>query len=681
MLKSPKPSPLKPRPSNQQVVSVTAPVGGLNVRDPLSDMPPTDAYSIINWVPQQYGVRMRKGSADWGTGLGTAVSVKSVFSYFPNTSAFSASSDFRGTPSSVPGRLFGSTDANIYDVTCAGPGATVAQALSGASGAGQICTANFSNSAGQWLLACSEADGYFTYDGTTWTKVTLGGGATQVSVGDPTKFVQVALWMRRAWFVQKNSSKVWYLASDSIYGAATALDLGPLLKRGGAIAWIANWTVDSGDGVNDMLVFCSENGEILVYQGTDPAAAATFSLAGRWDVGNVPVGRRSFCQLGGDLLVLSSNGIAPLSYITKSGMEALTVSQRDYTSKIARELMSAVGETFNVFGWSLNICTREGLLIVTVPDTTSVEDRQYAMNLTSGAWTKLSGMNMLCSHVLGGYMFYGDAASAVKLAFVGASDDYPLVFLNKNRTFDYDIIWTKNASVTISGGKAVFDGVTVVAANTVLLSQPVTLVVGQTYTVSITISVDTTNPIAFKMGTSGITGTSRTAVGVYSETFVATSAAEVFSIIAATGPFLHTGSLDSVSIKLTNQVITSEPIEGTLQPAFNSFNAEGREKHFLLARLTFLASRTPAVSVAMNTDFNPSTGVSTPSLPSGSVEALWDVGIWDQSKWDGAAQPYTVWTNTPGEGYWGSLGVQTSSYGDLTLTDITYVFENGGPLG
>jgi hypothetical protein len=43
-------------------VSVPAPIGGWNARDPLDSMPPTDAISLVNWFPQAGAVYGRGGS-------------------------------------------------------------------------------------------------------------------------------------------------------------------------------------------------------------------------------------------------------------------------------------------------------------------------------------------------------------------------------------------------------------------------------------------------------------------------------------------------------------------------------------------------------------------------------------------------------------------------------------------
>jgi hypothetical protein len=515
-------------------------------------MPETDAYEMINWIPQQIGIRMRKGYAQW-TDDALADEIKSLLNYFPNTASVSSAINYAEVPTAIPGEMFAATDNGIYDVSTPGAVPVLGIALSGTAEAGRVYQANFANIAGTFLLACSEMDGYHTYDGTNWLKVTMGAGANQVNNVDPADLCFVTLWKRKAWFVEKDTSSVWYLATDSLYGNATELDLGSLLKKGGAIAWIATWTIDAGEGIDDMLVICSENGEVLIYRGTDPSSASTFGLVGCWEIGDVPKGRSGFCYMGGDLLVISSLGIMPMSYITRGGAALLAASQKEYTSKISPTFNRQLSESFNQFGWRMDVIAREQLLLVSTP--TSIPN-QFAMNIPNGAWTTLQGLEITAFRVVGGWGFFGDTGGNVHVAFAGYTDGQLLD------------------------------------------------------------------------GTPG------------------------------------------------------QPIEGTLMPAFNSFGQSSQMKHFLMCRLNFLASSTPAIRAAMNVDFNGQITFSSPTLPNtGEAVSVWDSGVWDGSTWGGDPPAYAIWVNTPGVGYYGSLALLTASSAELILVSIDYMMELGGALG
>lgn len=413
-----------PRKIVQRVESVPAPVDGLNARDALAAMPPTSAYGLVNWIPQRYGVRSRKGYSEYATGLGAQVNT--VMSYFGPADTIPPSANFQIAPTSLPGKVFAATDSSIFDVTSQTSTPSIAQALSGTVDAGYISSVNFSNGAGGWLLCASETDGYFTFDGTTWLKVTMGSGATQVSGLDPTTFCAVAIWKRRVWFVVKSSQKVCYLAVDAPYGAASELNVGPYLKHGGSVAWIANWTIDAGEGIDDYLIICSENGDVLIYQGTDPANASTFSLQGVFYVGEVPKGRTGFITLGGDLLIISNLGIIPVSYITRGGANVLGTTTGDITADIVQLFSTDISSTFNFFGWQMHPVAREDLLVVVVPQTGNTPNLQYVLNTSSMKWTQFNGMPMTCLKSVANWPLFGTADGRVCIAFTNYTDNNKL---------------------------------------------------------------------------------------------------------------------------------------------------------------------------------------------------------------------------------------------------------------
>lgn len=405
----------------QRIVSLPAPVGGLNARDPLAAMPPTDAFGLINWIPQQYGLNTRKGYSEWATNFGAPVNA--VMNWFGPTTTIPTTANFQIAPTTLPGKVYASTDAHIYDITSQTATPSSVVNLSGTTQAGTFSSVNFANSAGGWLLACSETDGYFTNDGTTWVKVTLGGGATQVSVSDPTKFCATAIWKRRAWFVIKSTSKVAYLPVDSLYGAAAELDVGPLMKHGGSVAWIANWTIDAGEGIDDFLVICGENGDVIIYKGSDPASVSTFQLQGVFYVGEVPKGRKCFTTFGGDLLIVSNLGIIPLSYVTRGGANVLGTGTGNYTDKIQQLFGSDISTTFNFFGWEIIQVPRENLMVVTVPSTVAGVFTQYCLNTSSNQWCQFNGMPMNCVKNVANWPMFGTADGRVMIAFTNFTDN------------------------------------------------------------------------------------------------------------------------------------------------------------------------------------------------------------------------------------------------------------------
>jgi len=409
---------------NYQTKTIPAPIGGLNTRDGIANMPPSDAVVLTNWIPDTYGLRSRKGFSEWATGFPGSAPVKSILPYFASNTTFPAGT-FLTAPTTMPGALFAATDTAIYTVTSRTNTPVPTIALSGVSDAGHFNSVSLANSAGSFLLACSEADGYFTYDGAVWLRRVAGAGAGQINGVNPNNLVHVSVWKRRAWFVERNSARAWYLSADAIAGTAVSFDFGPLFRRGGHLAFTANWTIDAGDGIDDYFVAVSSNGDVLVYRGTDPSVAANFSLVGVWNVGQIPVGRRGHTQYGGDLLLLSTDGVVPLSLITRGGSTLLTVQNKEYSSKIAPTLGSAVRQSFTSTGWQLAVVPYERILVCSSPFPTPLYPTQYVMSLSVNNWCLFAGIPIISMGVCGGYAFGGTADGRLFLLFVGAKDSVP----------------------------------------------------------------------------------------------------------------------------------------------------------------------------------------------------------------------------------------------------------------
>jgi len=394
-----------------------APIGGLNARDSIANMGETDAVRLINWIPDTYGVRCRRGFKEWAINFPADAAVTSILPYFSATAAYPLG-DFLTAPVTVPGKLFAATDAGIYDITTSTNAPALVMALSNVFNSGWFSHAMFSNAAGAWLLACSEVDGYFTYDGATWLK-----RGAEVTGVDPAKLVHVNVWKSRAWFVERNSAVVWYLPAAAIVGLAKKIDFGSQFRRGGHLAYTASWTIDAGEGVDDFFVAVSSNGEVLVYKGTDPDAAETFALVGRWPVGQIPVGRRAYSQYGGDLVIASTNGITPLSMVTRGGSDLLSTTNKEYSSKIRSLIGGALRSSFTLRGWQLSLHPTERVFICNSPDHEGVKNSQYVMSTSVNEWSLFNGIPIICLGSVGGYMFAGAPGGRVLILFSSLYDE------------------------------------------------------------------------------------------------------------------------------------------------------------------------------------------------------------------------------------------------------------------
>jgi hypothetical protein len=388
-----------------------APVGGLNVRDAINSMAVTDAVVLTNWIPQQYGVRCRKGYRVSTTGLGGPC--QSILSYQPDQEPV------------INYRLFAITDSAIYDVTTPTNAPVSSFTLNATDDYGRFSSIMFTNSAGSFLLAASQAGGYFTYDGVAWVRRESGDATGKIAGIDPNDIVFVTSWKRRTWFVEKDSTNAWYLPTDQITGEATKFELGPFVKRGGKLAFIVNWTIDAGEGIDDLIVFVFEGGDVLIYKGTDPASASTFSIVGSYYIGAIPVGRRGHSAFGGDVLIVSELGLQPLSYVTRGGQSILRTQATDYLNKIQPRIAELVSSLSNFNGWDITLFAKENLLLVQIPPGPTGSKEQYALYTNNNQWCKFEGLPMICATAAGDKFWFGTASGEVCEGFSGYFDAVP----------------------------------------------------------------------------------------------------------------------------------------------------------------------------------------------------------------------------------------------------------------
>jgi hypothetical protein len=376
-------------------VTYPAPTSGWNARDALALMGKGDAVILDNFVPKTTEVVLRKGSSDHVTGITGTVETLSVYA------------KENGTYS-----MFCAAGASIYDVTTTGAvGAAVQTGLANA----RWQTTNFATAGGKFMYMVNGADSPRLYDGSTWTAIT--GVSTPAITGvTTTNLIHVNMHQRRLWFVEKDTMKAWYIPVLSIGGAAQAFDLSSLFGQGGYLMAMATLSSDSGTGMDDLAVFISSEGEVAVYKGTDPSSSSTWYLVGVFVVGS-PVGRRCFAQYGGDVLIISKDGVLPLSKALLTARNNTSIAISD---KIQQAMSEATSSTGTLFGWELTIYPEENLVVMNVPQS-STKSYQYVMYAINGSWCRFKDWNAATFARLGSNLYMGIAGKVMKV-YTGTSD-------------------------------------------------------------------------------------------------------------------------------------------------------------------------------------------------------------------------------------------------------------------
>lgn len=345
-------------------------------------MAATDAVTLENFWPGTTSVLLRYGYSRYATSITGQVETLGVYA----------------APSSDKMKAI-TNGGNVYDVTSTG--AVGAAELTGLTN-GRFQYVNFTTSAGSYLCMVNGADAYEVYDGSAWHKD--GDGApydiTNVSSAN---LIHINTFKSRLWFVQKNTLKAWYLPINAIGGAATALDLSGVFLRGGALMAMGTWTIDAGYGVDDYAVWVTTKGEVAVYRLTDPTAPTGIALVGIFQVG-APVGRRCFYKYAGDLLLISQDGVLPLSAALQSSRLNPKVS---LTDKIQYAMSTAVTNYGSNFGWQVIYFPKQNQLYLNVPVTAGASQQQYVMNTITKNWCNFTNWEANCWELYNENLYFG----------------------------------------------------------------------------------------------------------------------------------------------------------------------------------------------------------------------------------------------------------------------------------
>lgn len=368
------------------------PLKGWNTALPFSSMDADYAILMDNVFPDNNRLVTRGGHASFATGM--TDNIETLFVY---------------TPDSGSQKFFAANDGKIYDITAGGAvGAAVKSGLTN----DQWQYVNIGTSGGRFLFACNGQDTAQTYNGTTWANTTLTGPTT-------TALNWCNMHQRRLWVGESSDLSAWYGATDAITGAFTEFPLYAVASLGGYLMGMATWTRDAGDGQDDVAVFVTSEGQAIVYSGTDPASASTWSLVGVFRIGK-PIGRRFFIKAGGDLVLITQDG-----FISLSATLGTDRSQTDKTAISAQinPTVNSVARLASVnFGWQAILYPRGKMLLFNVPIDGNTS-HQYVFNTLTKSPCRFKGMNANCWAVFNDALYFGGKDGVVYQADTGTTDN------------------------------------------------------------------------------------------------------------------------------------------------------------------------------------------------------------------------------------------------------------------
>ena len=449
-----------------QTVTLPAPIRGIIETENWAYTKPGCATILDNWFPTQKGAKLRGGTERWLTLPDPVEVVRSGFDYVSGTIY----------------RMFAATETRLFDVSFAD--SPILQTDVGTISNGNFSSAQLANTGGDWLLAVNDVGDYVRrFNGTSWvfletttpalwlpsTAYTVDARALDsadrsrwkcaidhTSPGSGTfaadRAANPSRWTRevasdtishitgpagtpvenghglthvwkyrnRLFFIQGGTMTAWCLPVNAIGGELIMIPLSGSAKKGGSLLFGSSWSIDAGDGIDDKCVFVTDQGEVLVFTGTDPTSSTNWRQEGRYDISR-PLGKNAHVQLGGDVLIATVDGIVPLSAAIQKDVSALSLSAITYNIE---PMWTREFRTKDAFPWSLVKWDEGDALFVTFPGGKTYNTQTTGVsNLHTGAWCRYVGWDAMCFMRMRGSLFFGTQDGKIMQAESTGFDD------------------------------------------------------------------------------------------------------------------------------------------------------------------------------------------------------------------------------------------------------------------
>ena len=217
----------------------------------------------------------------------------------------------------------------------------------------------------------------------------------------PNAFQIVVAHQNRLFFADGSNLAVYYLPLQQKSGQVKYLPLNAVFKRGGHIRAMYTWTTEGGENLNDQLVIFTSNGECAIYGGFDPDTNFALSGVFRFDA---PMSKHSVMNYGGDLFVLISTGLIPLSVLIKA--EGDQASQYD-RNVISFFLADAIRYR-NDAGWMTFLNPSTGRLFCNVPQGAPNRYKQMIRHMPRPVWSEFADVPARCWGWIDPFVYFGD---------------------------------------------------------------------------------------------------------------------------------------------------------------------------------------------------------------------------------------------------------------------------------
>jgi hypothetical protein len=395
-----------------RTVTLPAPTRGLIQSENEAFIQPGAAIVCDNWVPTLRGVKLRGGYLPWCT----LPEPEPIISGFEYTSGGNQ-------------RIYVANATKLYDVS-----STIPTLVKDGQTSGNYSATEFSNAAGDWIIVVNDnGDAPLrSPNGIVWETVTVPDpmpdpppdpppitGPPGSTVEEGRGLTYVWKYRNRLFFIEGGSMNAWYLGINSIGGALLQIPLSGATSVGGRLLFGGVLSMDAGDGMDDKCVFVTDRGEAIIFTGSNPGDPANWRQEGRYFVGE-PLGMNAHCAVGGDLLIMTVEGIVPLAAaIQKTGGQLeLAMVTRNIKPMWRNEVIDR-----REFPWTITRWDEYGGIFVAMPGGEPGQRRCLVANSATGAWARFTNYDAQCFLKMNNRLYFGTQEGVVMEAERGGSDN------------------------------------------------------------------------------------------------------------------------------------------------------------------------------------------------------------------------------------------------------------------
>lgn len=335
--------------ASASIQMLPAPIGGIDENTNLLASKSDRAQRLLNLIAMPDGLHSRSGQTIWAKGL--PGSVASMFQLYGDS-------------------VFACCSGEIWEIQH-----NVKTQLSTGHLSDRWQADTLSNPA---LKVCIAANGidqprYYHANGT---------GACAITGVETNQLMCPVWYANRMFFCKARTQELYYLKPGAYEGPASALPIDGLFQNAAPIIALGVIKGDSRKDSTDMLAAVTAWGEVAVFVGTDPDAAANWSRVGVYSTG-YPMGWRPLAQVGGELMLLTTIGLISLPSIiakSKADQRKLPITQQIY-----RTFGKWVGHSQHANWQLLETVADKGVIILNWPEASP-------HLLSNSAWSETSNM-------------------------------------------------------------------------------------------------------------------------------------------------------------------------------------------------------------------------------------------------------------------------------------------------